>query len=530
MRRWDARTRRQAKTVVGIVLALMGVVACFGVLGATGWYFWREPAQPVVPVAPPAEPADLAVKVHRFCGECHAYPPAETFPRSAWKEEVERGYFFYGKSNLRLTPPPIEQVVRYYETRAPERLPPAVFERATTPLPVRFAPQRIAGPHKTMPPAISHLSLVHLAHPKRLEILACEMKHGLVMALKPDEANPAWRVLGKVPNPAHAEVVDLDGDGILDIIVADLGSFPPTDRRCGSVVWLRGDKQGGYTAHTLLKGVGRVADVQAADFNGDGKLDLVVAVFGWQDAGEIIVLENRTVDWNRPEFVPHVIDQRHGAIHVPVKDLNGDGKPDFVALIAQEHEEICAFVNQGDFKFDKQPLYTAPHPAYGSSGIQLVDLDGDGHIDVLYTNGDVLDSPHLLKPYHGVQWLRNRGNGKLDFEHRSIAPMYGVHRAVAADVMGNGRLDIVAVSYLPAEYFPQREALDLDAIVIFEQTAPGKFVRHTLASKACNHVTCTVGDVFGSGRQDIVTAEFSMDERVAPLLILKNLGPPPTKK
>src|SRR5207248_2898239 len=107
-------------------------------------------------------------------------------------------------------------------------------------------------------------------------------------------------------------------------------------------------------------------------------------------------------DWARPAFEPHVIDKRHGAIHVPVADLNNDGKPDFVALIAQEHEEICAYINEGNFRFRVEKLYVAPHPAYGSSGIQMVDLDGDGHIDILYTNGDVLDAPYLLKPYHQV--------------------------------------------------------------------------------------------------------------------------------
>ena len=504
------------RLALGITLGLLGL--------AGAWYVFREKPLPPVPGEHAVESADIPEKVHQFCGKCHAYPPAETFPRSAWKEEVERGYFFFGKSNLRLTPPPIDQVIRYYEARAPERLPRAVIEPATSPLPLRFEPHRFAGPPKATPPAISHVNLVHLSDPKRLDILVCEMRHGLVMALKPYEATPTWRILGEVKNPAHAEVVDLDGDGIPDILVADLGSFPPTDRRSGSVVWLRGKKDGTYTSHTLLKNVGRVADVQVADFNGDGKLDLVVAVFGWQEAGEIIVLENVTKDWDHPEFKPHVVDTRHGAIHVPVIDLNGDKKPDFVALIAQEHEEICAFVNQGNFKFEMKPLYTAPHPAYGSSGIQLVDLDGDGHVDVLYTNGDVLDSPHLLKPYHGVQWLRNRGNGMLDFEHRMIAPMYGVHRAVAADLTGNGRLDIVAVSYLPAEHFPQREQENADAIVLFEQTAPGKFARHSLASKTCDHVTCALGDVFGTGRIDIVTANFTMNASAESLLVLKNSG------
>jgi hypothetical protein len=123
-----------------------------------------------------------------------------------------------------------------------------------------------------------------------------------------------------------------------------------------------------------------------------------------------------------------------------------------------------------------------------------------------------------------VQWLRNKGNGELEFEHRPIAPMYGVHRAVAADVCGNGRLDVVAVAYLPGEHFPQREAENVDAIVVFEQTSPGEFIRHTLESKSCDHVTCAVGDVFGTGRNDIVTANFTMNEQTSSLKVLKNLG------
>src|SRR5207247_2578308 len=132
----------------------------------------------------------------------------------------------------------------------------------------------------------------------------------------------------------HAEVVDLDGDGIKDLLVANLGSFLPTNHRKGSVVLLRGRADGTFQPFTLLQGVGRVADVQAADFRGVGKLDLVVAAFGWQQTGEILYLENRTTDWTRPNFVSRELDPRHGCIHVPVADLNGDGRPDFVALIS----------------------------------------------------------------------------------------------------------------------------------------------------------------------------------------------------
>jgi hypothetical protein len=472
---------------------------------------------------PPTATGDVTAQVHDFCGACHAYPPADTFPRSAWKGEVEQGYVFFAASNRALAAPPIADVIRYYEERSPTELPAAVFERAMTPPSVRFTPTRYPLPVQLSPPAISNVQLAKLSDSHRPDVVACDMRGGQVLALRPSAPAPAWRILGQASHPAHVEVVDLDGDGISDILVADLGSFEPTDRRTGRVLWLRGRADGGFNAPiTLLKDVGRVADVQAADFRGMGKLDLVVGVFGWRSTGEVLYLENQTSNWERPNFVPHVLDERHGCIHVPVADLNHDGRPDFVALISQEHETVVAFLNEGNGHFRPETIYTGPHPGYGSSGIQLVDLDGDGELDVLYTNGDTLDKPYLLKPYHGVQWLRNPGH--FPFEHHPITPFYGVHRALAARFRGADRLDIAAVSFLPVEGFPQRRPLNLDSILFLEQTAPGRFARHSLETVSCDHVTCAVGDVYGTGRIDLITAAYGMSSTDGALTIWRNDG------
>jgi hypothetical protein len=335
----------------------------------------------------------------------------------------------------------------------------------------------------------------------RPDVIACDMRSGRVASLRLTDPTPTWRVLGSVPVPAHAEVADLDGDGVKDALVASLGAFYPTDGRVGGVVWLRGAADGSFTPVTLLDGVGRVADVQAADFDGDGKLDLVVAVFGWRKTGAVLLLENRTTDWSRPVFATRTLDPRPGAVHVCVCDLNRDGRPDVVALVTQEHEEVIAFVNDGGSRFRRETVWVAPHPAFGGSGIQVVDLDGDGDPDVLLTNGDSLDD-NVLKPYHGVRWLENRGT--YPFVHHPLAALHGVERAVAADFDGDGRMDVAAVSWLPSNGFPQREQLGLPSVVLLRQAAPGRFDRYTLERGTCDHPTCVAGDPYGDGQVHLV--------------------------
>src|SRR5262249_9237960 len=153
--------------------------------------------------------------------------------------------------------------------------------------------------------------------------------------------------------------------------------------------------------------------------------------------------------------------------------------------------------NEGGGRFRKEIIYTAAHPGIGCNGIQLVDLDGDGKVDVLLSNGDSLDAPYLLKPYHGLTWLENQG--RYPFTPHRLADCYGAGSPVAADFDGNGLLDVALVTFLPGEYFPQRVPLGLEAVVLLEQVAPGKFVRHALEVEVCDHLTCAAGDLDGNG-------------------------------
>ena len=491
-----------------------------------------SPSSPVPTASSSDPPADLEQRIQQFCGAtCHAYPPPDTFPREHWRMEVERAYGFFERSGLAITPPRMADVIRYYQERAPEQLPPLSVTYAREPLPIRW--ERLLIPRVEGGRAmISHVQAVKLPRgpstPEQraaapTELLVCDMQGGRILLYRPSEPQSPWQLLATVRNPARATVIDLDGDQILDLLVADLGSFPPTDHRCGRVVWLRGQADGTFQPYTLLENVGRVADVRAAPFRQSDRLDLIVAVFGLHEVGEVLLLENHTSDWSQPRFVPRQLDRRTGAIHVPIADLDGDGRPDFVTVFAQEHETIVAFLNEGNGQFRKKTLYSAPHPGWGSSGIELVDLNGDGRLDILYTNGDILDEPYLWKPYHGLGWLENLGD--LRFRYHRIANMYGVHHAVAGPICGGPLPDILAVSFLPADKFRDRQQKQADAVVLFRQTAPGQFERHVLLQSDCDAVSCCLADLTGQGHLDLIVGNYSHPHNQQPLWIWRQVGP-----
>jgi len=293
-------------------------------------------------------------------------------------------------------------------------------------------------------------------------------------------------------------MVDLDQDGRQDLLIADLGDFLPADHEKGSVVWLRQTAPGTFEKIVLAEKLPRVADARAADFDGDGDLDLLVAAFGWHTVGGTFLFENETTDWSVPKFTGFPVDARAGPIHVPPVDLNGDGRLDFVVLLSQQFERVVVYLNQRRGGFRPVEIFKAPTPVWGHSGLQMADLDGDGDLDVLLSNGDTLDDA-TVKPYHGIRWLENKGD--LEFERHDLAAMAGVHRAQAADLDGDGDQDIAACSFLPD---PEGKLGDLASIGWLEQIEPGVFVRHTLETGKMSHVTLDLGDYDGDGDVDML--------------------------
>jgi len=511
------RTGRGNNAIAALLLVCL-VAGCHG--EATKSVSPKQTAN--VAVGSAANDEAIAAQVASFCGACHVTPDPSHFPRAAWRDEVEQGFHLYFQSDREgLQVPIMADVIRYYEDRAPVDVALPMASSGVDSGPLQF--RQTDSPRVGGSPSIAHLNWTRLDAGGSEQLIVCDMKSGTVQSATLDDSMIRLTTLATLNNPAHAEPCDLDGDGRIDLVVADLGSFAPADHNHGRVVWLRKDDDDrGYTPIVLCDKLGRVADVQAVDSDADGDVDLMVAEFGWRKTGRLLLLENLGGS-NPPQFEQSTLDPRHGAIHVVIADLNQDGRPDATTLFSQDHETITTFFNLGQNRFEARPIFAADRPSFGSSGISPVDLDRDGDTDFLYTNGDMFDD-YLLRDYHAVHWMENLGENR--WQHRKLAELPGVHRALAADLDLDGDLDIVACSLIPAKVIKMYESIQLDSLIWLEQTSTGVFERHVLEQGKCRHATMAVADLDQDGDMDLAVGNYStfVSQDLPALNIWWNLG------
>ena len=528
---WSSVLRRNRTCLLGLTILTMFGVGCWG---------GSAPPSPTSEntALSVAAVATLEADIRTFCGACHVMPQPESFPKAMWYEEVKRGYDFYYLSQRHdLKPPRQTDVAAYFRERAPEQIARASDLTANlSPSPITFDEVTLTAAIAVDLPAISFVDLVRSTSDS-IELRFSDMRHGIVSvatmprSLAPGmgfaaQFKPTSRLLSQpCQHPAAVRDCDLDGNGRADLVVCDLGSFLPEDHALGQLVWIPDAAHAANAQpQVLLSGIGRIADVRVADFDGDEDEDLVVAEFGWHKTGGIHLIWNDgpASPGEQRSFRTEQLDKRAGTIQVPTVDLNGDGRIDFIAVISQEHETVVAFLNRPD-GFERVTLFAAPDPSFGSSGIELTDLDQDGDIDVLYTNGDTFDS-FLIKPFHGVIWLENKGS--FPFVTHQLTLLPGVHRALPGDLDGDGDLDIVAAALVPTKLARDEDRATLDAIVWLEQTEPGQFQRHPIRTGQPIHAAMVLGDIDGDRRLDIAVGSFheTPDPKRTSVTLLFNRG------
>ncbi len=427
----------------------------------------------------------LEAETRVLCSQCHNFPDPELYPSHRWPEEIDRALEFHERSGDKtLTVPDPRLVVAWFKNHAKDRL--------VLPSEEHGSQQTLFSVSTRIPSLKNRAGTSSLVITESKDILMSDMLSGRVRAI--DANRVEYRTLNRMKNPARLRACDLSADFKTEYLVADLGTQGVTDDLCGSVKWLRKLPNGEFDAVTICEDVGRVADARSADFDGDGDQDVIVAEFGWDQTGSVVLLEN-----DNGEFRRSVIDKRHGLVEIEVTDLNNDGRMDFVGIFGQEYETVELFENQGDLQFKPKRLFRADTPAFGISSLTIVDADADDDLDILVTSGDMYDGFHI-QDHHGLYLMTNVEG---EFEAEFISPQFAVMCAQGGDIDGDGDTDFVAASFIP-QLSDYSRTNAYPAVVVHEQTEPGVWKQHVLKFGDCCHAAIELADLDDDGDLDVV--------------------------
>lgn len=348
----------------------------------------------------------------------------------------------------------------------------------------------------TEAPLISFVQAADLDGDNLMDVIVCDCRSNSVSWIRqyPEGTYTESVIAEDLIAPAHTQVLDFDKDGDKDIMVAVLGMLFPNNDKIGSVIILENNGKNDFKKHIAAEKIARVSDVRAADLNNDGDMDLAVAQFGYDD-GETRWIENLG-SW---KFESHILQNLSGPINVEIIDIDSDGDPDIVSLVSQEWEEIWCYLNDGKANFQPKLLFKSSNQDFGSSSILMCDADLDGDNDILYTNGDAFDYiPPRGRPWHGIQWLENKGN--LNFEFHRICDFTGVSNIRAVDIDNDKDLDLFAVSTFNLWDIPESQSF-----IWLENKGGMQFVSHGISNTPTHIIALDISDFNGDGLADIIT-------------------------
>ena len=228
-----------------------------------------------------------------------------------------------------------------------------------------------------------------------LRLLAVSLWAGGCAAAKPDAAVAEPPVTLRGPevakldwNTRALQVADLDGDGRMDLAVANndrsaidiLYQLKPGEKRPEPARSVRTNRwepvieDARFRKASVTTGV-TVFDLTVGDFNGDGRIDLA---YTGDPHALTLRLQQADGGWSEKR-IPEAPTPLQFVGSMRAGDINGDKRTDLVLIGTKE---IAYFEQQKNGELAAPRRYVLPDE--NCYGLELVDVNGDGRTDLVY--------------------------------------------------------------------------------------------------------------------------------------------------
>lgn len=465
----------------------------------------------------------------QYCQSCHQLPGPALIDKKSWhdnvlpvmgrylgiKTEAERSQMNDLESDATYMPDTAQidsakwaQIQAYFVAKAPEHLPVAKAAEPIHKLPI-FEIQPAPAEWDSTHAITSYVKIDESVKPHRL-IVADGLNNRLIVLNDRGKTLSSRIMAGAIVN-----MLFQDGKITATAIGKDLWANNFKNGFIKEIKIARNGKIAPAVQPVFFR-LGRALSTDVVDLNNDGVKDYLIAQFG-KMTGRL-----SWVDRSGGKLQEHVVRDKPGCIKTIITYDNKTHRPDIWALFAQGDEGIFYYTNDGKSNFAEKKVLGFP-PSYGSSSFDLVDFDGDGFKDIIYTCGDNGDFSQVLKPYHGVYIYLNDGNN--NFTQKYFYPINGCYKAIAKDFDGDGDLDIATISEFPGDVKPWQ------AFVYLENRGNYNFQAYTLPLNTpfANGMTMDAGDIDGDGKIDLLLGngygnEKNNGQKQPLFIVLKNIS------